>query len=215
MNFGILPKSKSSDASTEQVYGNLLSGSTDLRSRERQISPFTASFTTTSQQRVPFLGYLCAAQLSSAQHSPTQHSMRSWLSKQSPLLGSRFATALLALTSSPLSSSVSSAFTPRAFGGLSLHSSVQSQSQSQSQSQCHPSNSKWQLLRGGSVSSAPSSQSVQRSMSTTAEAPVKTGNNVSAGEKLDALRSRMKELDLDVYLVPSDDPHLSGTCEWS
>jgi hypothetical protein len=28
--------------------------------------------------------------------------------------------------------------------------------------------------------------------------------------KLDALRSKMKELDLDVYLVPSDDPHLSG-----
>jgi hypothetical protein len=48
-------------------------------------------------------------------------------------------------------------------------------------------------------------------MSTTAEAPLKTGSNMSAGEKLVALRSRMKELDLDVYLVPSDDPHLSGT----
>ena len=31
-----------------------------------------------------------------------------------------------------------------------------------------------------------------------------------AAEKLEALRSRMKELNLDVYLVPSDDPHLSG-----
>jgi hypothetical protein len=28
--------------------------------------------------------------------------------------------------------------------------------------------------------------------------------------RLDALRKRMKDLDLDVYLVPSDDPHLSG-----
>jgi hypothetical protein len=46
-------------------------------------------------------------------------------------------------------------------------------------------------------------------MSTTAEAPVKAGSSMSAGEKLDALRSRMK----DVYLVPSDDPHLSGTYE--
>jgi hypothetical protein len=133
--------------------------------------------------------------------------MRSWLSKQSPLLGSRFVAAFLALTASPLSASVSSAFTPRAFGVLSLHSS---HSQSKSSFQCHPksTSTKWQQLRGGSVSSASSSV---LSMSTTAEAPVKTGSNMSAGDKLDALRSRMKELDLDVYLVPSDDPHLSGT----
>lgn len=32
---------------------------------------------------------------------------------------------------------------------------------------------------------------------------------VEACPKLDALRSRMKELDLDAYIVPSDDPHLS------
>jgi hypothetical protein len=109
---------------------------------------------------------------------------------------SRFATALLALTTSPLS--FASAFTPRAFGGLStLHSSLQSQSQ------CHSTSTNWQQLRGGSSSVL--------SMSTTAEATVKAGANMSAGDKLDALRSRMKELDLDVYLVPSDDPHLSGT----
>jgi hypothetical protein len=136
--------------------------------------------------------------------------MRSWFSKQSPLLGSRFATAFLALTSSPLSSSVSSAFatSPRTFGGLPLHSSLHSQSlQSQSlqtQSQCQRISTNWQQLRGGSLSSS-------LSMSTTAEAPAKTGSNMSAGDKLDALRRRMKELDLDVYLVPSDDPHLSGT----
>jgi len=32
---------------------------------------------------------------------------------------------------------------------------------------------------------------------------------MSPGGKLEALRTKMKELDLDVYLVPSDDPHLS------
>jgi ribosomal protein L11 len=30
-------------------------------------------------------------------------------------------------------------------------------------------------------------------------------------EKVDAVRAKMKELNLDVYLVPTDDPHLSGT----
>jgi hypothetical protein len=35
-------------------------------------------------------------------------------------------------------------------------------------------------------------------------------NVKSPAENLLALRSIMKELDLDVYLVPTDDPHLSG-----
>ena len=34
--------------------------------------------------------------------------------------------------------------------------------------------------------------------------------NMTPAEKLDALRKEMKEKGLDVYLVPSDDPHLSG-----
>jgi hypothetical protein len=34
---------------------------------------------------------------------------------------------------------------------------------------------------------------------------------MSAQSKVDALRGRMKELDLDVYLIPTDDPHLSGS----
>jgi hypothetical protein len=34
---------------------------------------------------------------------------------------------------------------------------------------------------------------------------------MTPAEKLESLRARMKELNLDVYLVPSDDPHLSGT----
>ena len=33
---------------------------------------------------------------------------------------------------------------------------------------------------------------------------------MTPAEKLQALRARMKELGLHVYLVPSDDPHLSG-----
>lgn len=35
----------------------------------------------------------------------------------------------------------------------------------------------------------------------------------SAAEKLQSLRARMKELDLDVWIVPTDDPHLSGRSE--
>ena len=37
-----------------------------------------------------------------------------------------------------------------------------------------------------------------------------TASAMTPASKLEALRSRMKELDLDVYIVPSDDPHLSG-----
>lgn len=35
---------------------------------------------------------------------------------------------------------------------------------------------------------------------------------MTPAEKLQALRKKMKELNLDVYVVPTDDPHLSGTC---
>lgn len=34
---------------------------------------------------------------------------------------------------------------------------------------------------------------------------------MDAATKLKELRQRMKDLDLNVYLVPTDDPHLSGT----
>ena len=33
---------------------------------------------------------------------------------------------------------------------------------------------------------------------------------MTPAEKLEALRAKMKELNLDVYIIPSDDPHLSG-----
>lgn len=35
-------------------------------------------------------------------------------------------------------------------------------------------------------------------------------HTMDAATKLSALRKSMRELDLDVYLVPTDDPHLSG-----
>ena len=37
-----------------------------------------------------------------------------------------------------------------------------------------------------------------------------TDNDTTPASKLEALRSKMKELDLDCYIIPSDDPHLSG-----
>jgi hypothetical protein len=133
-------------------------------------------------------------------------SMRSCRKQSSPLLGSRrFATALLALTSSSssLSASFSSAFTPNTRAFLPSQASLQLQSQSQPLLNSNY-NSNWQQLQRGSLS-----------MSTTAEAPAKTtsdsSSNMSTGDKLDALRRRMKELGLDVYLVPPDDPDLSGT----
>jgi hypothetical protein len=56
------------------------------------------------------------------------------------------------------------------------------------------------VLRGSSINPLKMS-----STSTEAVAPLEA----TTGEKLEALRSKMKELDLDVYIVPSDDPHLS------
>jgi hypothetical protein len=47
--------------------------------------------------------------------------------------------------------------------------------------------------------------------STATDAPGDTAAAVMTPiAKLEALRSKMKECDIDVYLVPSDDPHLSG-----
>lgn len=37
---------------------------------------------------------------------------------------------------------------------------------------------------------------------------------MTSAERIAALRARMKELDVDVYLVPSDDPHLSGMLKY-
>lgn len=46
-------------------------------------------------------------------------------------------------------------------------------------------------------------------MASTMEATTKETADMTAADRLSALRSKMKELNLDVYLVPTDDPHLS------
>ena len=53
--------------------------------------------------------------------------------------------------------------------------------------------------------------STPRTMSTTSDemTAAETATAVTPDPKLTALRRKMEELDLDVYLVPSDDPHLS------
>jgi cytoskeletal protein RodZ len=149
------------------------------------------------------------------------HTMQSCRKREScSLIGSRFATALLALTCS--SSSGSTAFTPRAFLHTSVHVShnvsplqQKQQQQQQQQSARSFSSTTLQQIRGGSLSTSDntssSSSSTSLRMSSTAQAPTATGHAATAGAKLDALRQRMKELQLDVYLVPTDDPHLSGT----
>ena len=77
--------------------------------------------------------------------------------------------------------------------------------------------------RGGDISSisSPFSRNFQRystlsdtdvatTTTITPEDQVKiTSSKMTASEKLTAMRSKMKENGVDVYLVPSDDPHLS------
>ena len=48
--------------------------------------------------------------------------------------------------------------------------------------------------------------------SSSTDNPSSTSNTMTPAAKIQALRTRMKELEIDVYLVPSDDPHLSGEC---
>lgn len=111
----------------------------------------------------------------------------------------RFATALLALTCTPTAVSFSAAHpgTPfRRFAWL------------QPGSLQNPQRRFGLLSRGegggGTVIS-------EKSMSTTAdETTTQTADAATAQEpRLSALRQEMEELNLDVYLVPSDDPHLS------
>lgn len=82
-------------------------------------------------------------------------------------------------------------------------------------------------VRGGAASSSSTSsttvlhQLFSSSTTTTTEeeakniimAKIPTASSMTPAAKLEALRARMKELNLDVYLVPSDDPHLSGMYE--
>ena len=99
-------------------------------------------------------------------------------------------TALFALASSPSSAFVSS----------SAHSIATTSASPGS----------WGILRGGSFGGGRVVKTT-RTMSTTTDA-TDTADTVTMtpASKLEALRAKMKELDLDVYLIPSDDPHLSG-----
>lgn len=58
-------------------------------------------------------------------------------------------------------------------------------------------------LRAGALRSVSTKDIIAETTSTM------VNDATAAGPKLDALRSAMDELELDVYLVPSDDPHLS------
>ena len=67
--------------------------------------------------------------------------------------------------------------------------------------------------RGWSLSSHRLLSTTVDTTESTSETSTMTSSSspLSALEKLTALRKKMKEMDVHVYLVPSDDPHLSGT----
>jgi Xaa-Pro aminopeptidase len=47
------------------------------------------------------------------------------------------------------------------------------------------------------------------SSSTTEEANASSTSSTSSGRKLDALRAKMKDVNIHALIVPTDDPHLS------
>jgi hypothetical protein len=99
-------------------------------------------------------------------------------------------TALFALVSSPSAASFSSS-----------HGIITS------------STSSWGIAsRGGSL--APSRFMTTTTTTTTesSELASTATDTMTPAAKLEALRAKMKELNLDVFIVPSDDPHLSGKC---
>ena len=65
-------------------------------------------------------------------------------------------------------------------------------------------------LSKGSTIPLSSTTTNEEETKTTAAADMAKDDMMTPASKLDALRSKMKDLDLDVYIVPSDDPHLSG-----
>lgn len=77
-------------------------------------------------------------------------------------------------------------------------------------------------LRGGSLASSGRNLEQSRSKSSLQSAVTEPSTSeankqdemstMKPSAKLEALRKSMKELDLDVYIQPSDDPHLSGKC---
>lgn len=67
-------------------------------------------------------------------------------------------------------------------------------------------------LRGGSVSSTFRTSPLNNRLysSSTSASETATLVTMTSLEKVQALRKLMEQFKLDVYLVPSDDPHLSG-----
>jgi hypothetical protein len=55
------------------------------------------------------------------------------------------------------------------------------------------------------------SATISTTVEQTTASTLPAASGMAAQSKVDALRGRMKELGLDVYLIPTDDPHLSGT----
>jgi hypothetical protein len=70
------------------------------------------------------------------------------------------------------------------------------------------------IARGGNLAQQPALSSTSRLLATSITESVETVSTINTdmtpAAKLDALRTKMRELNLDVYLIPSDDPHLSG-----
>ena len=56
------------------------------------------------------------------------------------------------------------------------------------------------------------SRSIRLSSSIAEENVDATMETKTPAVKLEELRAKMKELSLDCYIIPSDDPHLSGEC---
>lgn len=72
-------------------------------------------------------------------------------------------------------------------------------------------NSNLSYYRGGSSSSPMPSLTMASTTTAAADAasPSTTATSIESCPKLDALRQKMKELNIDAYIIPSDDPHLS------
>jgi hypothetical protein len=106
------------------------------------------------------------------------------------------ATALFALVSTPSSAFVASTSFVVRQNSFSTSSSGQ--------------NSNVALgFRGGNQNNVDTT-TTSLTMTATTTADTASATTMTPGSKLEALRQKMKELNLDVYLIPSDDPHLSG-----
>jgi hypothetical protein len=120
-------------------------------------------------------------------------------SRRHPRLRHAAATALFALVSSPSSAFVAST------------SSFVLRQNSVSTSSFDGQNSNVAFrFRGGSQNTISTTTTTSVTMTATTTEDTASSTTMTPASKLEALRQKMKELNLDVYLIPSDDPHLSG-----